>query len=131
MLVIFILMNDYETKRQEILEEMDTIKQMEHGRLSEEYREREVDGRIHRTGPYYKHQVWRDGKNVTTRVKAAKVAPLREGIEGMDRFKQLSSDFVAATVAMTHCQSEEMPGKKTTDSSSGMSTRNRSFLETR
>jgi hypothetical protein len=30
----------------------------------------------------------------------------------MDRFKQLSSDFVAATVAMTHCQSEEMPGKK-------------------
>jgi hypothetical protein len=105
-------MNDYETKRQEILEEMDTIKQMEHGRLSEEYREREVDGRIHRTGPYYKHQVWRDGKNVTTRVKAAKVAPLREGIEGMDRFKQLSSDFVAATVAMTHCQSEEMPGKK-------------------
>lgn len=55
---------------------------------------------------------------------------LREGIEGMDRFKQLSSDFVATTVAMTHSLGEEMPGKKTTDSSSGMSARNRSFFET-
>ena len=67
-------MNNHETKRQEILEKMGTIKQMEHGRLTEEYREREVDGRVHRTGPYYKHQVWRDGRNVTTRVKAAEVA---------------------------------------------------------
>ena len=123
-------MNNYEAKRQEILEEMGTINQMEHGRLSEEYRQREVDGRIHRTGPYYKHQVWRDGKNVTTRVKVDQVASLREGIEGMDRFKQLSSDFVATTVAMTHSLGEEMPGKKTTDSSSGMSARNRSFFET-
>ncbi len=105
-------MNDYETKRQEILEEMDTIKQMEHGRSSEEYPERVVDGRIYRRASHYKQQVSADEKNVTTRVKAAKVAPLREGIEGMDRFKQLSSDFVAATVAMTHCQSEEMPGWK-------------------
>jgi len=48
----------------------------------------------------------------------------------MDRFKQLSSDFVATTVAMTHSLGEEMPGKKTTDSSSGMSARNRSFFET-
>jgi hypothetical protein len=123
-------MNNYEAKRQELLEEMGTINQMEHGRLSEEYRQREVDGRIHRTGPYYKHQVWRDGKNVTTRVKVDQVASLREGIEGMDRFKQLSSDFVATTVAMTHSLGEEMPGKKTTDSSSGMSARNRSFFET-
>jgi hypothetical protein len=123
-------MNNYEAKRQEILEEMGTINQMEHGRLSEEYRQREVDGRIHRTGPYYKHQVWRDGKNVTTRVKVDQVPSLREGIEGMDRFKQLSSDFVATTVAMTHSLGEEMPGKKTTDSSSGMSARNRSFFET-
>lgn len=123
-------MNNYEAKRQEILEEMGTINQMEHGRLSEEYRQREIDGRIHRTGPYYKHQVWRDGKNVTTRVKVDQVASLREGIEGMDRFKQLSSDFVATTVAMTHSPGEEMPGKKTTDSSSGMSARNRSFFET-
>ena len=123
-------MNNYEAKRQEILEEMGTINQMEHGRLSEEYRQREVDGRIHRTGPYYKHQVWRDGKNVTTRVKVDQVPSLREGIEGMDRFKQLSSDFVATTVAMTHSLGEEMPGKKTTDSSSGKSARNRSFFET-
>lgn len=123
-------MNNYEAKRQELLEEMGTINQMEHGRLSEEYRQREVDGRIHRTGPYYKHQVWRDGKNVTTRVKVDQVPSLREGIEGMDRFKQLSSDFVATTVAMTHSLGEEMPGKKTTDSSSGMSARNRSFFET-
>jgi hypothetical protein len=105
-------MDNYEAKRQEILEEMSTINQMQYGRLTEEYREREVDGRIHRSGPYYKHQVWRDGKNVTTRVKVDQVAPLREGIEGMDRFKQLSSDFVAATVAMTDSEGEDLSGKK-------------------
>jgi len=105
-------MLNFDSKRQEILEEMGAITRMEHGCLTQEYRERDVDGRIHRTGPYYKLQVWRDGKNVTTRVKAAEVAPLQKGIAGMDRFKQLSGDFVAVTVAMTHSLGEEMPGKK-------------------
>ena len=74
---------------------------MRMGCLSEEYRERAVDGRIRRTGPYFKHQQWEKGKNLSMRVKGAKAERLREGIRAMGRFKRLCQDYAETTVAMT------------------------------
>jgi len=106
-------MKDYNDRRQKILQEMNNIDNMQLGRLTEEYREREVKGRTQVRGPYYKHQQWREGKNVTTRIKAEKAEALRKGIEGLDHFKKLSADFVEATVAMTDLnQREETSSKK-------------------
>ncbi len=74
---------------------------MHEGRLSEEYRECTVDGQTIRNGPYYKHQQWKGGKNVSRRVKADEAERLRVGIEGMDQFKRLCEDYVRTRVAMT------------------------------
>lgn len=105
---------DYKAKRKKLLDQMDGIDQMHEGRLSEEYRERIVDGRTIRNGPYYKHQQWKDGKNVSRRVKADEAERLRLGIEGMDRFKQLCQDYAQTTVAMTEQmeKSSEADAKK-------------------
>lgn len=99
--------NHYQAKRKELLDQMGGIDRMHEGRLSEEYRERIVDGRTLRNGPYYKHQKWKDGKNVSRRVKADEADQLREGIEGMDQFKRLCEDYARTTVAMT----EDMEGR--------------------
>lgn len=103
---------DYHAKRDELLNLMGRIERMHEGRLSEEYRERVVDGETIRNGPYYKHQQWKDGKNVSRRVKADEAELLREGIEGMDRFKRLCDDYARTTVAMTEHMESQCDGKK-------------------
>lgn len=105
-------MNDYRTKRKELLEQMEGIDRMREGRLSEEYRERVVDGQTVRNGPYYKHQQWKDGKNVSRRVQAGEAERLREDIGGMDRFKRLCEDYARTTVAMTEQTEERSDAKK-------------------
>lgn len=89
------------------------IENMQPGRLTEEYRERIVEGEVKRAGPYFKHQVWRDGKNVSTRVAADDAEALKKGIEGLDRFKELSKEFVETTIEMTNAAEENADsGKK-------------------
>lgn len=104
--------NDYQAKRKELLDQMEGIDRMHEGRLSEEYRERVVDGRTLQNGPYYKHQQWKDGKNVSRRVKADEAERLREGIEGMDQFKRLCEDYARTTVAMTEQMEGQSEAKK-------------------
>lgn len=104
--------NDYQAKRKELLDRMEGIDRMHEGRLSEEYRERVVDGRTLQNGPYYKHQQWKDGKNVSRRVKADEAERLREGIEGMDQFKRLCEDYARTTVAMTEQMEGQSEAKK-------------------
>jgi hypothetical protein len=104
-------MEDYTEQRRILIEEMSRIERMQRGRLTEEYRQREVDGQIRESGPYFKHQVWRDGRNVSRRVKADEAQQLREDIEGLDRFKELSAQYIEATVAMTD-ESSGDEGKK-------------------
>jgi hypothetical protein len=106
-------MDQYQMKRSEILSEMAGIEKMRAGRLTEEYRETVVGGEVKRVGPYFKHQVWRDGKNVSTRVAADDAEGLKEGIDGLDRFKKLSKEFVETTIEMTNAAEEnEDSGKK-------------------
>jgi hypothetical protein len=105
-------MDDYQAKRKELLDQMEGIDRMHEGRLSEEYRERVVDGQRLRNGPYYKHQQWKGGKNVSRRVKADEAERLREGIEGMDQFKRICEDYARTTVAMTEHMEGQGDGKK-------------------
>jgi len=101
-----------QTKRKELLDQIGAIERMHKGRLSEEYRERMVDGRIHRTGPYFKHQQWEKGKNLSRRVKGDEAQRLREGIAEMDRFKHLCDDYAETTVAMTEELEKQHESKK-------------------
>ena len=94
-------MKETEQRRAQILTEMNEIERMERGRLSAEYRERSEDGRTRTLGPYFKHQRWEDGRNISRRVRADQVDSLREDLEGHERFKVLSDEFAELTIQLT------------------------------
>ena len=119
-------MKDYHAQRKTLIEEMSRIERMQRGRLTEEYRQREVEGKVRESGPYFKHQVWSEGKNVSRRVKADEARRLRDDIAGLDRFKELSAQYIEATVAMTN-EAGDAEGKKPQDSLAGAFRRDRAF----
>ena len=104
-------MNDLSAQRQEILNQMNQIQRMEMGALCEQYREKLVDGQKVKTGPYYNHQLWKDGKNHCQYVPADKVAPLKDAIASRLAFEVLSQKFVEVTVQMTR-QEDASDSKK-------------------
>ena len=106
-------MNNPKSKRETLLKQMGEIETMSRGKLTEEYRERNVDGKTIKRGPYYKYQVWEDGRNKSRRVKADEAQQLRQGIEGLDKFKKLSSEYIDATIELTEQErGDEADSKK-------------------
>src|SRR5438034_985931 len=55
----------YHAQRTLVLEQMAALQTMEQGSLKSEYREQPSGAK---SGPYFKHQVWRKGANVTQRI---------------------------------------------------------------
>ena len=101
-------MNDRTSnQRRALLDEMERIEAMEFGALAEEYRPGSGSGEAR--GPYFKHQRWENGRNVSRRVPATEAGPLREAIDGRVRFEQLSQRYVDLTVEATRGQE---PGSK-------------------
>jgi hypothetical protein len=105
-------MSRSQKRRQQILQEMAGIEQMEKGRLSAEYRESIRDGQRVKLGPYYKHQCWEDGQNRSRRVPAEQAEQLREAVEGYHQFRQLADEYVELTIQMTRQQAQGSQGKK-------------------
>jgi hypothetical protein len=93
-------MNALAHKRQQILQQMEQIDCMEQGSLQSETRPSARDSHQPQ-GPYFKHQIWEQGRNVTRRIPAQKAPALAKAIEGRKEFEKLAGQFVEATVAMT------------------------------
>jgi len=91
---------------------MEQIEHMELGAIAEEYRTRTVNGVEMTAGPYFKHQQWKDGRNCSRRVPPEEAVPLREAIEGRQRFEKLVGEFVKLTVASTRAQPAALPESK-------------------
>lgn len=89
--------------RQALLDQIAAITTMRPGTLAEEYREHpSPDARaIVRLGPYFKHQVWQDGRNVSRRVPAAEAATLKLDIEQAKRFHQLTAQLAQLNIEHT------------------------------
>lgn len=89
--------------RQDLLDQIASITTMQSGTLAEEWRERpSPDGESTvRLGPYFKHQAWQDGRNVSRRVPAAEAAQLREDIDNAKRFEQLTSELAHINIEHT------------------------------
>jgi hypothetical protein len=89
--------------RQDLLDQIASITTMQAGTLAEEWRERPgPDGETTvRLGPYYKHQVWQDGRNVSRRIPAAEAFQLREDIDNARRFGQLTSELARINIEHT------------------------------
>jgi hypothetical protein len=93
-------MNIHAHKRQQILQQMEQIDCMEQGSLQSETRPSARDSN-QTQGPYFKHQIWEQGRNATRRIPAQKAPALAKAIEGRKEFEKLAGQFVEATVAMT------------------------------
>lgn len=89
--------------RQALLEQIASITTMRPGTLAEEYREHpSSDGRgTVRLGPYYKHQVWQDGRNVSKRVPVAEAATLKLDTQEAKRFHQLTDQLAQLNIQHT------------------------------
>lgn len=89
--------------RQALLDQIASITTMRPGTLAEEYREHpSPDGHgTVRLGPYFKHQVWQDGRNVSRRVPAAEAATLKLDTEEAKRFHQLADQLAQLNIQHT------------------------------
>jgi hypothetical protein len=104
-------MNSLAHKRKQILQEMEQIERMEYGSLQQESRaSKRTPGQ--NLQPYFKHQVWEEGRNASRRVPTEQAAALSEAIEGRKQFEELASQYVETTVAMTRAESSPDSKKK-------------------
>lgn len=92
---------DYQQKRKALLEQMAQIDTMEKGTLAAEYREVKAGGKAITKGPYFKHQVWEKGRNVSKRVPVKETESLKKAVEGYHKFKGLSEEYINTTIEMT------------------------------
>jgi hypothetical protein len=93
---------------------------MQPGTLAEEWRERSDPhtGATLRSGPYFKHQVWRDGRNHSRRVPASEAPLLRQDIDNAKRFAELTDELAQVNIEHTlqlraaEADSGEIPDSK-------------------
>jgi hypothetical protein len=97
---------EFLTQRTHLIQQMTFLQSMEHGSLKAEYRTSSAGGQTSQVGPYYKHQVWQNGRNVSQRISAEEAPGLQAAIANRQRFEALAAQFVDLTVAHTRqCQS--------------------------
>ena len=88
--------------RESILQQLGAIALMRRGTLSEQSFERKTpDGRTVRFGPYFKFQIWQDGRNQTRRVGADEAQTLREDIDNFHRFEDLCGQLAQLNIQQT------------------------------
>jgi hypothetical protein len=81
-----------------VLEQMAALESMEQGSLKTEYREKPSGTK---SGPYFKHQVWRDGFNVSKRISPADAPELAAAFANRQKFETLAANFIELTVSYT------------------------------
>ena len=92
---------------------MGQISAMEYGSLKAEVR---IAKEGSSSGPYYQHQVWENGKNISQRIPADQAPALQGAIDGRQQFEQLAEEYVDTTVQMTRAyQGLSTESKKTPD----------------
>lgn len=64
-------------------------------------------------GPYYNHQCYENGRNVSRYVPAEQVPELQEAIEGYRRFQELVKQYVQLRVEQTRSERQAGLKKKT------------------
>jgi hypothetical protein len=102
--------SDLLAQRTLILQQMAALSSMELGSLKAEFREGPSGEKI---GPYYKHQVWEDGGNLSRRVPSEEAPALETAIANRQRFEQLATEFIAITVQLTRQNQSGHAQKKT------------------
>jgi len=103
-------------RREQILQEMNTLTRMERGKLC-------LQSRGPGTTPFYKLQSWHQGKNHTRYVPADEVPILQQALAGHQRFQELAAEFVERTVAQTRQETAADRKKNSTRSRASATTK--------
>jgi hypothetical protein len=103
-------MSKFIEQRQVIFQKMARIDQMEHGSLKAEYRTGADPD--HPLGPYYKYQVWQEGKNHSERVAGPRAEQLRQAVDGRQQFERLAQECIELTVEHTRQAPRATEAKK-------------------
>ena len=77
---------------------MAALDAMEFGSLKAEYRPSPSGAK---SGPYFKHQVWQEGANISQRVSSEDAPALEAAIDNRLKFESLAQTFVQLTVEQT------------------------------
>jgi hypothetical protein len=91
-------MKNLPTRREQLLQQMAQCDTMEYGSLKAERRP-VVGGGLSR--PYFKHQVWEGGRNLSQRIPAQEASSLEVAIANRHRFEELAREFMDVTVQLT------------------------------
>ena len=68
------------------------------------------------TGPYFQHQVWENGKNLSQRIRAEEAPALQTAIANRQLAEALAQEYIAVTVQWTRqCADDAALAKKTHD----------------
>jgi len=102
---------DFLAQRTQILQQMAALQTMEQGSLKAEFRD-SPSGEC--CGPYFKHQVWQDGSNLSRRVPPEEASALEAAIANRQRFQSLAAQFVDLTVSHTRQSQPATAAKKKT-----------------
>ena len=89
--------------RESLIAQLATVSHMQRGTLTEQYIQRPAsDGKdAVALGPYYKFQVWEDGRNHTRSVPADEADALREDIANHHIFQQVFHQLADLIIAET------------------------------
>lgn len=77
---------------------MAALDSMELGRLKAEYRSKPSGST---SGPYFKHQVWKGGANISQRVSPEDAPALEAALDNRLQFESLAQAFIQLTVEHT------------------------------
>lgn len=102
-------MKSLQASREQILRQLAELDTMEYGSLRTEHRPAQGGGT---TGPYYQHQVWAHGKNLSQRIPAAAAPALEHALANRQRAEALVEEYIALTVQLTRRRTDDIPSAK-------------------
>ncbi|MFA5264527.1 MAG: DUF6788 family protein [Opitutaceae bacterium] len=102
-------MKSLRTRRTQILGQLAQLETMEYGSLRAEHRPAAGGGT---TGPYYQHQVWEHGKNLSQRIPTDEAPALQAALANRQRAEALVQEYIAVTVQLTRRRTDDETGAK-------------------
>jgi hypothetical protein len=102
-------MKSLQAQRDQILQQMAQLDTMEYGSLQTEHRPAAGGGTA---GPYFKHQVWEQGKNISQRIPAAEASALQTALANRQNCEALARQFIDLTVQLTRRRTDTQTDAK-------------------
>ena len=102
-------MKTLQAQRAQILRQLAELETMEYGSLRTELRPAQGGGT---TGPYYQHQVWEHGRNLSQRIPAAEAPALQSALANRQRAEALAQEYIAVTVQLTRRRTDDETSAK-------------------